>query len=89
MGHQLAGPVLDRVPIDQSGIAPVGDDRAQPFVGLQLVDQQIARDKLVVELPQRHGEALHRVFRDDFVGLLDQGERPGLEVDIGEGFPGH
>ena len=89
MGDQLAGAVLDRVPVDQPGIAGVRHGLDQPLVALRLVGHQVARDELVVQLPQGHGEALRLIFVDDGVGLFDHGERLGLEVDVDEGLFGH
>ena len=58
MGVDLACPVLDCVPINQPAVASVTDNRAEPLVFVELVLQQTARDKLVIQLAECQGEPL-------------------------------
>ena len=79
----VAGAVLDRVPVDQAGPARVGDGAAQPLVVVKGVGEaeRGPRHELVEQLAQRQDEAERLVFADDPVGVTDQGERRRPEPD--------
>src|SRR5215470_9687442 len=84
MGVDLAGAILDCVPIDQSGEASVIDDAAKALVVGQRVANQITGNELIVELAQCQDEAVHQIFVDDLVGLLDHPKSGGVERPIDE-----
>ena len=80
MGVDLAGAILDGIPVDQSAIACIADDGPEPLVLVEDILQQVARHELVEELPQRQREPLREIFRNDGVGLLDHHERAGVRL---------
>ena len=88
---QAAGAVLDGVPIDQTGEPRIADDVAEPLVGTLRVGDQVAGDKLVVELAQGQPEALRRVVGNDLVRLPDDaqggGRKPLVDELLGHSSP--
>src|SRR5260370_2236366 len=69
MGVDLAGAVLDGVPVDLAGAAAVLDDFAQALAFRLFVLKQVAGDDLIIKLPQRYPETLPPVFSHDLVAL--------------------
>src|SRR5262245_18772237 len=82
-------PRPSRIPVDQTGIARVADDAAEPLALGEQVFQQATRDELIEQLPQRQQETLCLVFADDGVGLLYHAECSGMRLPRDEELRGH
>jgi hypothetical protein len=57
MGANLAGAVLDRIPVDQAGVAGIADDGAEPLIFPKYIFERSAGDKLIEQLAQSQIEA--------------------------------
>src|SRR5262245_7424655 len=80
MGSNFARTILDRVPINVTGVASVADDLAKTLVILLRVLDPAAGDELIEQLPHSHDVALRQIFADDLISLIDHATRAAMEI---------
>src|SRR5262245_61249596 len=76
----LAGAILDRIPVDQATVTGIADDAAEPLILPKYIFELGAGDELIEQLAQRQAEAESEIFVDDGVCLPDCAERGRMRL---------